>query len=307
MVQPGYGSDVEYVSLPSVHHLLWLNVSTGAWDYFAYRICDAFSIANWEQGSSMVAVGLNWKLSIVCVSMGFFIMGTIISINGVIGARLRIPFPVIIRSSFGFFFSRFAIVSRCILAIFWLGVGAVTGGQSMQQLINAIWPSFRNVPNHLPDSIGMTTAGMCAYIICFIIQFPFLIVPYTKIRWFFRVKAIIAPVFMITTMGVTVRSAGVSADEERFEALYAVEWRGRSETPITASLPSPTVIEDYTNNTLVYVRLAKASSSLFIDCDPLFTRPSRGRTLGMSLFSQRTVRYGPQLRTPPLCQITRSQ
>lgn len=50
MVQPGYGShstwgqDVEYVSLPSVHHLVWLNVSTGAWDYFAYWICDAFSV-----------------------------------------------------------------------------------------------------------------------------------------------------------------------------------------------------------------------------------------------------------------------
>ncbi|KAK0480875.1 permease for cytosine/purines, uracil, thiamine, allantoin-domain-containing protein [Armillaria novae-zelandiae] len=185
----------------------------GAWDYFAYWICDAFSIAIWEQGSSMVAVGLNWKLSIVCVSMGFFIMGIIISINGVIGARLRIPFPVIIRSSFGFFFSWFAIISRCILAIFWLGVGAVTGGQSMQQLINAIWPSFRNVPNHLPENIGMTTAGMCAYIIYFIIQFPFLVVPYTKIRWFFRVKAIIAPVVMFAIMGVTVHSAGVSAGD----------------------------------------------------------------------------------------------
>ncbi len=70
---------------------------------------------------------------------------------------------------------RVIVISRCILAIFWLGVGAVTGGQSwvlhyaaihapyasgrMQQLINAIWPSFRNVPNHLPDNIGMTTAG----------------------------------------------------------------------------------------------------------------------------------------------------
>ncbi|PBK70996.1 hypothetical protein ARMSODRAFT_1083911 [Armillaria solidipes] len=64
--------------------------TTGAWDYFAYWICDAFSISTWEQGSSMVAVGLDWKLSIVCVSMGFFIMGIIISINGVIGARLRI-------------------------------------------------------------------------------------------------------------------------------------------------------------------------------------------------------------------------
>ncbi|KAK0446053.1 permease for cytosine/purines, uracil, thiamine, allantoin-domain-containing protein [Desarmillaria tabescens] len=164
------------------------------WDYFAYWICDAFSISIWEQGSSMVAVGLNWKLSIVCVSIGFFIMGIIISINGVIGARLRIPFPLIIRSSFGIFFSWITVISRCILAIFWLGVGAVTGGQSMQQLINAIWPSFWNVPDHLPDNIGMTTAG-------------------THIRWFFRFKSIIAPVVMIAIMGTTVHSADVSAGD----------------------------------------------------------------------------------------------
>lgn len=201
MVQPGYGS-----------HSAW-EQNMECLGLFAYWICDAFSIAIWEQGSSMVAVGLNWKLSIVCVSMGIFTMGIIISINGVIGARLRIPFPVIIRSSFGFFFSWFAIISRCILAIFWLGVGAVTGGQSMQQLINAIWPSFRNVPNHLPENIDMTTAGMCTYIIYFIIQFSFLVVPYTKIRWFFRVKAVIAPVVMFAIMGVTVHSVGVSAGD----------------------------------------------------------------------------------------------
>ncbi|PBK68337.1 hypothetical protein ARMSODRAFT_214659 [Armillaria solidipes] len=32
--------------------------------------------------------------------------------------------------------------------------------------------------------------------------------------------------------------------------MLAVGWRGQSETPITACLPSPTAIEDYINNTL---------------------------------------------------------
>lgn len=47
---------------------------------------------------------------------------------------------------------------------------------------------------------------MCAYFIYFIIQFPFLIVPYTKIRWFFRVKSIIAPVVMFVIMGVSLQN-----------------------------------------------------------------------------------------------------
>ncbi|KAK0204041.1 hypothetical protein DFS33DRAFT_1384305 [Desarmillaria ectypa] len=36
----------------------------GIWNYIAYWICGAFSISIWEQGSSMFAVGLKWKLSI---------------------------------------------------------------------------------------------------------------------------------------------------------------------------------------------------------------------------------------------------
>ncbi|SJL14227.1 uncharacterized protein ARMOST_17683 [Armillaria ostoyae] len=79
-------------------------------------------------------------------------------------------------------------------------------------------------------------------------------------------------------------------DEEGFEALYArmlaVGWRGRSETPITASLPSPTIIESYINNNLVYVHLAKASSSSFTSavCGPLFTRP-------LSFVPKSTIRF----------------
>ena len=42
-------------------------------------------------------------------------------LNGVIGARLHVPFPVAIRSSFGFYFSRFAVVVRMITALFWHG------------------------------------------------------------------------------------------------------------------------------------------------------------------------------------------
>ena len=43
-------------------------------------------------------------------------------LNGTIGARLHIAFPVLNRSSFGFWLSYFSVVSRVVLAMFWFGV-----------------------------------------------------------------------------------------------------------------------------------------------------------------------------------------
>jgi len=62
-------------------------------------------------------------------------------LNGAIGAKLHIPFSVAIRASCGYYFAYFAIVSRCILAMFWLGIQGANGAQAMDIMIMAIWPS----------------------------------------------------------------------------------------------------------------------------------------------------------------------
>lgn len=54
--------------------------------------------------------------------------------NGLMGARLHIPFPVAIRSSFGFYFSRFAIVVRMATALFWHAIQTWTGSTAMFQV-----------------------------------------------------------------------------------------------------------------------------------------------------------------------------
>lgn len=43
-------------------------------------------------------------------------------LNGVIGAELHVSFPVVARASFGFNFSKFAVVIRMITALFWHGM-----------------------------------------------------------------------------------------------------------------------------------------------------------------------------------------
>jgi cytosine/uracil/thiamine/allantoin permease len=77
-------------------------------------------------------------------------------------------------------------------------------------MITAIWPSFKNFPNHLSASSGITSAGMLCYGIYFILQLPLLLLSPKKLRWVFVVKAVVAPATGFAVMGWAIkRGAGV--------------------------------------------------------------------------------------------------
>jgi NCS1 family nucleobase:cation symporter-1 len=78
----------------------------------------------------------------------------------------------------------------------------------MSVLLTAIWPSFANIPNHIPESEGITTSGMCGFVLYFLLQLPFLCIPYTKVQYFFAVKSVIAPIIFLAVFGDTLRRAG---------------------------------------------------------------------------------------------------
>jgi nucleobase:cation symporter-1, NCS1 family len=44
--------------------------------------------------------------------LGTLVVTLPLVLNGAAGAKLHVPFPVVARSSFGFYFSRFVVVTR---------------------------------------------------------------------------------------------------------------------------------------------------------------------------------------------------
>ncbi|KAK5136691.1 hypothetical protein LTR08_002344 [Meristemomyces frigidus] len=176
--------------------------------YVAYWMADAWAVSNWEVASSMITVGLSWKMAIGACVLGNTVMALVITVNGRVGATLHTPFPVLARMPFGYYFSYFIVLSRCVLATVWLGVQTTTGGQCMTILLTAIWPSFKNIPNSIPESEGITTGGMIGFVLYFLLQLPFLCIPYHKIQYFFGFKSIIAPIIFFAVFGSTLHKAG---------------------------------------------------------------------------------------------------
>ena len=103
-------------------------------------------------------------------------------LTGTIGARLRVPFTVLARSSFGFWFSYFSVISLIILSMFWFGIQTYIGSECVYQvrrplsrslprtqllfiqILKAIWPSIAHLPNHLPANANITSSGMFHYL-----------------------------------------------------------------------------------------------------------------------------------------------
>ncbi|KAF9004841.1 NCS1 nucleoside transporter family [Hymenopellis radicata] len=162
-------------------------------NYVAYWISDATNTAVWELASSMLAVGLSWRQALPAIAVGHVIISIVMVLNGTVGARLHVAFPVLNRSSFGFWFSYFSVISRVILSMFWFGIQTYTGSECVYQMLKAIWPSTARIPNHLAEGAGITSVGMMCYFLYWLLQFPFMLVSPQRIRHLFMAKAIIVP------------------------------------------------------------------------------------------------------------------
>ncbi|KAK8038316.1 cytosine-purine permease [Apiospora phragmitis] len=149
---------------------------------------------NLRLGSSLYSMGLSWKLCIVIITLGHFLMAIGLTLNGVVGSRFHIPFTIQSRASFGMFFSFVIVLIRMVVAAFWYGINTYTGAQCVNVILLALWPQFAQfaqVPNRLPASANITTQMMTAYIVYFLFVLPFHWIHPRKLRWFFTIKSIV--------------------------------------------------------------------------------------------------------------------
>jgi len=110
--------------------------------------------------------------------------------------------------------------------MFWFAIQTVNGGDSIQVMITAIWPSFGRLHNGIPASQGITTAQMVSFFLCqlkmsrrrsqyltdkltvWLIQLPFLYMHPNNLRYLFITKSILVPICFIAILIWSFRSTG---------------------------------------------------------------------------------------------------
>ncbi|KAI5476436.1 hypothetical protein MNV49_007749 [Pseudohyphozyma bogoriensis] len=176
-----------------------------------YWCADLITAGTWTGVASLYSLGLNWWEALLCIFSGGLFLCFVISMNGVIGARLHTPFAVSCRAAYGTYFSKFCVLSRMVIAWFWFSIQTYSGGLGMTQFLTALWPSYANIPNHLPESAGVTTQGFLSFFLFWAMQFPFILVHPRKLRPIFLAKNIILPIVAIGTLAWSIHAVGYKA------------------------------------------------------------------------------------------------
>jgi NCS1 family nucleobase:cation symporter-1 len=132
------------------------------WTILAYWSSDLLNLATFQTAGSVLTVGLSWREAIPIMFVGTFCIAIPMILNGAVGSHLHVPFSVAATASFGYYFRYFAIVSRAVLAMFWLGIQCANGSFCITVMLRAWAPSYADIPNALPESAGITTVGMCS-------------------------------------------------------------------------------------------------------------------------------------------------
>ncbi|KAF1813557.1 putative uracil permease [Eremomyces bilateralis CBS 781.70] len=203
---PGTWSNLD-MDITPVERRTWTN-----WTMFGYWFSDIISIQSWQTGSTILPLGLTWREAVFAVIFGSFCMAVPMSLNGYAGARTHAPFPILARSSFGYHLAKFPVIVRLITALFWHSITNMLAVGPMIQVIRSIWPSFRTLPNIIPESVGITSQQMVAYFLVWAVQFPIVLIPPHKMRWLFTVKVAMS---LATIVGMTIwicTQAGGSGD-----------------------------------------------------------------------------------------------
>ncbi|OJD40351.1 ncs1 nucleoside transporter [Diplodia corticola] len=163
-----------------------------------FWVAEAFSISMYQVSSTSVSKGLNPGLAILAVLIGHLIVCIPAMLDGYVGSVFGINFPVFTRASWGMRGSYFAVFVRGVVACIWFGTQSFQGGQCLQIMISAIWPSFNNFPNRLPESAHVTSAELLCFFLFIILQLPLLWLHVSSLRYMFMAKTIVMPVFGLT-------------------------------------------------------------------------------------------------------------
>ncbi len=116
----------------------WVNFST-VWMGMVHNI------VAYESAAALLSQGFSVAQALAAVITANVILVIALWFNGVAGAKYGLPFPVLIRASFGHDGAKIPILLRAFVAIFWFAVQAYAGSLAINALLGLLIPGWNNL------------------------------------------------------------------------------------------------------------------------------------------------------------------
>ena len=170
----------------------WINIS-------ALWIGMVVCVPAYLLASGLMQQGMAWWQAVMTVLLGNFIVMIPMMLNGHAGSKYGVPFPVLLRASFGTTGAKLPALLRGLVACGWFGIQTWVGGFAIYQIINSLTTnSFVGTP--LPF-VGIDIAQLLCFFGFWALQLVFIAKGTESIRW---LETLAAPFLLLSAFALLV-------------------------------------------------------------------------------------------------------
>ena len=116
----------------------------GTYNYASLWVAMSVCIPTYMLASGLIAGGMSWWQAVGTILLGNLIVLVPMLLNAHAGTRYGIPFPVLVRASFGVRGANVPAVLRALVACGWFGIQTWIGGQAIFSMLQILWPAAKN-------------------------------------------------------------------------------------------------------------------------------------------------------------------
>ncbi len=114
----------------------------GIYNYASLWVAMSVCIPTYMLASGLIAGGMSWKQAIGTILLGNLIVLVPMLLNAHAGTKYGIPFPVLVRASFGVRGANAPAILRAIVACGWFGIQTWIGGQAIYSMLRILNPGL---------------------------------------------------------------------------------------------------------------------------------------------------------------------
>lgn len=153
------------------------------WNIAALWIGMAICIPTYTLAAGMIAQGFSWWQATLTVFLGNCIVLVPMILNGRPGTRHGIPFPVLMRASFGTTGANIPALARALVACGWFGIQTWIGGAAIYQVLGALGMIDLAAEPGRVSALGITPWQMACFLLFWAINVVFVWRGMNSIKW----------------------------------------------------------------------------------------------------------------------------
>lgn len=144
----------------------------------------AVCITTYNIAAGMIAQGMTWWQAVITVALGNLIVCVPMILNAHPGTKYGIPFPVLVRASFGTKGANIPAVMRGLVACGWFGIQTWIGGNAIFTLFAVISGSTAETVQVVPLPIlGISLGQFACFMLFWFINIVFILIGTESIKW----------------------------------------------------------------------------------------------------------------------------